>query len=313
MKKFPKLKSKAVLAPMSGVTDIAFRDLCKKYGAGLTYTEFVSSNAINQKNKKTTEMLKISKKEKPSAVQIFGSNETEIINAAKFLEKNTEFNIIDLNCGCPANKILKCGAGSELLKDPNKIARIIKQLSSQIKRPITLKVRLGINKKNINIEKIAKLAEKNGAVAITIHGRTQKQGYSGNADWKLIKQIKKQIKIPVIGNGDITNPEIFKKRLKESKVDYIMIGRAAIGNPYIFKQINDYLKTGRYNQNHNKINDLQDYIILSKKYKIPFNNVKQQSIYFTKGLKNSSQLRNQLSRTKNIEEINNLLNQLRKI
>lgn len=306
MKPFPKLKGKAILAPMSGITDVAFRELCRKYGAALTYTEFVSSSAIVRGNEKTFNIIKTSNSEKPSAVQIFGSNKPEILESAKKLEKS--FDIIDINCGCPAPKIIKICAGSELLKSPDKISDIIKSLTSQIKKPITIKARIGIDNKHINILEIAKLAEKAGAAAITIHGRTQKQGYSGKADWDIIKQVKqsKEISIPVIGNGDITSPELFKQRLQESGVDYIMIGRAAIGNPYIFKQINDYLKTGKY-KTRPQLEQFQEYLTLAIKYKIPFQQIRTHAIYFTKGLKNSTQLRNQLSKCKTLDELKEII------
>ena len=243
-KSFPKLKSKAILSPMAGVTDVAFRVLCRKYGAGLTYTEFVSSAGLARKNKKSIEMLKTDKTEKPTAVQIFGNNTDELIKSAKFLEK--KFDIIDINCGCPAWKVIKIGAGSELLKSPQKIYEIVKKLSSVVKVPVSVKIRKGIDDSHNNAVEVAFLAEKAGASAIAIHGRTQKQGYSGKADWEIIKKVKLAVKIPVIGNGDVFTPEDFKEKLDYSKVDYIMIARGAIGNPYIFKQINDYLLKREY-------------------------------------------------------------------
>ncbi|MFA5993289.1 MAG: tRNA-dihydrouridine synthase [Candidatus Pacearchaeota archaeon] len=329
MKKFPKLKGKAILAPMSGVSDVAFRNLCRKYGAALTYTEFVSSAAIVRKNSKTNGMLRTDKSEKPSAVQIFGSNEKEMLLAAKYLDekfnfdterivsksynsrgaqklKSRVFDIIDINFGCPADKIIKCGGGSELLKNPEKMGRIVNSLVKEIKKPITAKIRIGIDDKHINALEIAKIIEKNGASAICVHGRTQRQGYSGEADWKIVKKIKESVKIPVIGNGDVTSPEIFKKRLEESGVDYIMIGRAAMSNPYIFRQINDYLKTGKYDSK-DKITQFFEYLELAEKYKIDFENIKNHAICFTRGIRGGGKLRNELCKCKSVEEIRKLL------
>ncbi|MBS3140976.1 tRNA dihydrouridine synthase DusB [Candidatus Woesearchaeota archaeon] len=299
--KFPKLKNKAILAPMSGVTDIAFRELARKYSASLTYTEFIHSKAILHNNNKTNEMLKISKLEKPSAVQIFGNSESDILEAAKLLEN--KFDIIDINCGCPAYKVIKTGAGSALLDYPDKIQSLIEKLVKEIKKPITIKIRSGV--KEVNALKIAKIAEQAGISTLTLHARTQKQGYSGTADWNLIKKVKEQANIPIIGNGDISSPEQFKEKLEFSKVDYIMIGRASIGNPYLFQQINDFLKTGKYKQKSKEI-QFKEYLKLAIKYNLDFSQIKNQAIYFTKGMENSAKLRNSLVSCKNIEEIKNL-------
>ncbi|MFH1316193.1 MAG: tRNA dihydrouridine synthase DusB [Candidatus Woesearchaeota archaeon] len=302
--KFPKLNSKAILAPMSGVTDVAFRALAKKYGAGLTYTEFVSSSALVRGSEQSYDMLCVDPSEKPKAVQLFGSSEKEIIQAARLVEK--KFDIIDINCGCPAYKVINTGAGSAMLKKPELIGKLIKKLCSEVSNPITVKIRIGINENKINAVKVAKIAEKNGAAAIAVHGRTQDQGYSGEADWKIIKKVKESVKIPVIGNGDVNSPEIFKQRLDESGVDYIMIGRAAMGNPYIFKQINDYLKKGEYS-NKDRLKQFKEYLVLTKKYKIRFKTIKQQAMWFTKGIVGGGKLRLGISQSRLLVEINKIL------
>ena len=299
-KTFPKLSGPAILSPMSGVTDVAFRTLCKKYGAALTCTEFVNSTAINKKNKKTLEMLKTDPIENPKQIQLFGNSVEEVVQAAKFVEN--KFDIIDINCGCPAWKVIKTGAGSELLKSPKRISDFIKKLNKAVKNPITIKIRKGIDEKTTNAVEIAKITELAGVSAISIHGRTQKQGYQGEADWNIIKKVKQAVNIPVIGNGDIFSPEDFKKRLEESKVDYIMVARGAIGNPYIFKQINDYLKTGEYDEKDSLI-QFQEYLKLAKKHNIEFNQIKNHTIYFTKGIKKGKKLRQKLVRTKNLKDL----------
>ncbi|MDO8555784.1 MAG: tRNA dihydrouridine synthase DusB [Nanoarchaeota archaeon] len=306
---FPKLTSKALLSPMAGVTDVAFRTLAKRYGAGLTYTEFVSSTALVRGSKKTLHMLQTDPSEKPVAVQLFGNNVQDVITAAQQLED--KFDIFDINCGCPAWKVIKTGAGSALLNNPEKIAAFINKLASAINKPVTLKIRTGIHKENINAIAIAQAAEQAGAAAIAIHGRTQQQGYSGTADWEVIKKVKAAVNIPVIGNGDVFTPEHCKQRLEESGVDYIMIARGAIGNPYIFTQINDYLTKGSYQQPDN-IKDLTTYITLAEHYNLPLATIKNQTITFTKGMTGGAKLRTTLSTAKTIEDIKNILTTLQK-
>ena len=284
---------------MSGVTDVAFRTLSKKYGAGLTYTEFVSSAALVRGSKKSLEMIQTDKTEKPVAVQLFGNSIEEVVEAAKLVQN--KFDIIDVNCGCPAWKVIKTGAGSDLLKDPKKISKFVNKLVSSVQKPITVKIRTGIDDKNINALKVAKVIEDSGASAIAIHGRTQKQGYSGKADWDIIKKVKESVNIPIIGNGDVFTPEDFKKKIEFSNVDYIMIARGAIGNPYIFRQINDYLKKGSYSQ-PDKIKLFLEYLELANKYNLSPFIIKSQAVNFTKGLEGSTKLRNEIMKLNSIEE-----------
>lgn len=302
--KFPKLEGKAVLSPMSGVTDAAFRALAKKYGAAMTYTEFVNSTGIVRGNLSSLNMLKTDKIEKPVAVQLFGNSEQDIVEAAQSLEN--KFDVIDVNCGCPAWKVIKTGAGSEMLKQPDKISRFVNKLVGAVNKPVTVKIRAGIDDKNINAIEVAKTIENAGASAIAIHGRTQAQGYSGKADWSIIKQVKESINIPIIGNGDVFTPEQFKEKLEYSGVDAIMIARGAIGNPYVFKQINDYLQNGKYDS-VNTVELFFEYLELAQKHKLLFSNIKNQAIQFTKGIVGGAQLREQLVKTQTPEEIEQIL------
>jgi len=303
--KFPKIKSKAVLSPMAGVTDVAFRAIGAKYGAGLTYTEFVSGTAIVRGNFKSLKMIETSPQEKPVAVQLFGNSVEDVCEAARTLEH--KFDVIDINCGCPAWKVIKTGAGSELLKSPERISSFVNKLVGAVNRPVTVKIRKGIDDENVNAVEVAKIVENAGASAIAIHGRTQKQGYSGFADWDIIKKVKEAVNIPVIGNGDVFTPENFKEKLEFSGVDAIMIARGAIGNPYIFTQITDYLKTGKYE----KINPIPlffEYLKFAEEYKIDFSSIKTHAMSFTKGIIGGAELRNKLSEAKTTEEISFVLN-----
>jgi nifR3 family TIM-barrel protein len=300
MAEFPLLKSPVLLSPMAGVTDVAFRTLAKRYGAGLTYTEFVSSAGIVRGNLASAHMLRIAPEEKPVAVQLFGNNVDEVVEAAKVVEG--KFDVIDVNCGCPAWKVVKTGAGSALLNNPQKIGAFIQRLSSSIEKPVTLKIRTGVTEKAKNAVEIAKIAEKSGAAAIAVHGRTQQQGYSGAADWKTIAEVKKAVSIPVIGNGDVFTPEEFSQRMEESGVDYIMVARGAMGNPYLCRQINDFLAKGGYDTKSG-IEQFLDYVELALQHGIPFPIVKNHASSFTKGVVGGARLRNDIMQCKEMEQL----------
>lgn len=297
---FPKLKSRAILAPMSGVTDVAFRELARKFGTGLTYTEFVSGTAIVRGNSKSEGMLRLSPLEVPSAAQLFGSSFEDVRDAARSLSK--DFDIIDINCGCPAYKVVKTGAGSALLQNPKDVGRLIKMLVDSVNSAITLKIRIGIDERHINAVEVARIAQESGASAITVHARTQKQGYRGTADWEVIKKVKESVEMPVIGNGDISSPEDAKRKLEDSGADYLMIGRAAMGNPYLFRQINDFLEYDEYDSMP-RIQQFEQYLRIAKEYQINFSALKNHALSFTKGMVGGAKLRREISQSKSVESI----------
>ena len=315
MVQLPNFKSKAFLAPMAGVSDPALRIMCKNMGAGLVVTELTSVNAIVAKHeqlesqsKNITEFIEFSEKERPLSVQLFGSDIIALEKAAKIVEPH--FDMIDYNMGCPAPHITKQMAGGALLQNVDLTREIFRTLVNTVKKPISLKMRIGVTEQNKSLFlNIAKIAEREGVQMITLHGRTVSQGYSGHADWDMIKKLKENSSVPIVGNGDITSPEIAKKVLEYTGCDYVMIGRGAMGNPFIFEQINDYLEYGEYK--HYSLGDrLQafvDYVELTTKYNIRFANIKQQAIRFTKGTVGGAQLRNRLSAAKNTEELKELL------
>ncbi|MDP3917437.1 MAG: tRNA-dihydrouridine synthase family protein [Nanoarchaeota archaeon] len=297
---FPKLKNKLILAPMAEVTSLPFRLLCRKYGASMAYTEQISALAITRNSPQTLNLAKTSPDDSPVGLQLFGRNPDILIDASKKLHK--DFDVIDLNMGCPSKKIVREGYGSALLKEKDKIKEIISSLTANIPKPITVKMRSGFKKEEAL--KLSKLMESAGCSAITIHARTQEQGYSGNADWNLIKQLKENLSIPIIGNGDVTDPISAEKMLNETKCDYIMIGRAARNNPFIFKQINRYFKTGEIlkQSQEDKLKIFDEYLKLETNFKL----IKLRCMDFTKGISHGAQLRNKLSMAKNMGDIKKL-------
>ncbi len=238
------LDSNVILAPMAGVTNQAYKQIVRELGAGLICTEMVNDKALLHDNKQTKKMIEISPEEHPVALQLFGSEIETMVEAAKYLDKESDCDIIDINMGCPAPKITKNNSGSKILLDPEHVYNLTKAIVEAVDKPVTVKMRLGWDDEHINVLENAKNIERAGADALIVHGRTTKQHYSGVANWELIKQVKEHVSIPVIGNGDIDSPEKAKELIDYSGVDGIMIGRAAMGNPWIFKRVIHYLETG---------------------------------------------------------------------
>ena len=237
------LKNPVILAPMAGVTDLPFRLLCSEQGAGLVCTEMVSAKAISFHNKNTEALLEIAPGEHPVSLQLFGSDPDIISEMASYIEERP-FDILDLNMGCPVPKVVKNGEGSALMQQPKLVEEIISKTVRAIKKPLTVKIRKGFEEGDSNAAEIARIAEASGAAAVAVHGRTRSQYYSGQADWEVIREVKEAVKIPVIGNGDVDSPQKAKKLLEETGCDGVMIGRAARGNPWIFREIKQFFETG---------------------------------------------------------------------
>lgn len=238
------IKSKIVSGPMAGFTNLPYRKMVKEFGAGLVYAEMVSDKALCYKNENTWQMLRISKDEHPVAMQLFGHDLDTMVEAAKIIDKYCDCDIIDINMGCPVPKVLKAGAGSNFMREVENAYLVTKAIVENVSKPVTCKIRLGWDKNSINCVEFAKLMEKAGVKAIAIHGRTKSQMYDGTADWSYIKKIKESVNIPVIGNGDIKTYLDAKRMLDETGCDAVMIARGALGNPYIFTQIKEYLENG---------------------------------------------------------------------
>ncbi len=312
----PKFSSRAFLAPMAGVSDAALRLQCKKMGAGLVVTEFTNihsivakENQLKERMKTIQEFIEFSDEERPLSIQLFGSDLIALEKAAKIVEPY--FDIIDYNMGCPAPHITQQMAGGALLQEVNLTQQIFSTLVNAVKKPVTLKIRSGVtDASKFLFRDIAEIAEDEGIQMITFHPRTVSQGYSGNADWNLIKELKEISNIPIVGNGDIMTPEDAKNMIDITNCDYVMIGRGAMGNPFLFEQINDYLKTNSYNEYSfkDRLDSFFNYLHLTNQYKIKFANIKGQAMRFTKGMNGGSKLRSKITLSKNIEELEKIMN-----
>lgn len=301
------IENNIFLAPMAGITDLPFRLMCKKYGAGLVYTEMVSSKALFYGDEKTKKLLLSEKKEKPLAVQIFGSDVEAIKYSVRYL--NDFADIIDINMGCPAPKVVKNGDGSKLLLNLDLVKEIVEGAVSEAKVPITVKMRIGWDSEHIVALEAAKIIEDAGASAIAAHGRTRSQFYSGTADWNIIKQIKDNAKIPIIGNGDIRTPQDAKRMLEQTNVDAIMIGRATLGNPWIFGEVLQYLKTGEFISGptpEERLDTIKEHIrneIEIKGEDIAIKEMRKHIAGYTKNLKDASMLRDRVNHLDTEKEV----------
>ena len=313
------IENNVCLAPMAGVCNSAFRRIVKEMGAGLVFAEMVSDKAIMYDSEKTKNMLYMTEYERPIAQQIFGSDKESFVIAAKKVYELMKPDIIDINMGCPVPKVaLRAQAGSALLKNPEKIKEIVSAVVNAVPCPVTVKIRSGWDSKSINAVSVAKIIEEAGASAITVHPRTRAQGYEGKADWSIIKEVKDNVNIPVIGNGDIKSVDDAIRMFKETNCDGVMIGRASLGNPYIFKQIVHYLQTGE------KLDDLSpkekielclkhfNYLLEIKSEKTSVLEMRTHAAWYVRGLKDSAELKNKIFKCQNKEELISILEEYKK-
>ncbi len=310
------IKNQVVLAPMAGISNTSYRQIIKEMGAGLIYAEMVSDKAIAFGNNKTYDLLKMDDKERPIAQQIFGSDLNSFVQAAKLIEQTMHPDIIDINMGCPVPKVaIKSQAGSALLKNPEKVGEIVEAVVQAVSVPVTVKIRSGWDEASINAVQIAKIVEKAGASAITVHARTRSQGYSGHADWSIIKKVKESVNIPVIGNGDVISCFEAKRMLDETHCDAVMIGRGVLGNPWLIKECVDYLEKGSLPKEvtpKEKINMLKrhyELLLANTNEKQAILEIRTHALWYIKGLPGNANIKNKICQTKSSGELFKILDE----
>lgn len=312
------INGKIVVAPMAGISNMTFRRICKSMGASLVVAEMVSDKAITYGNEKTFELLRMNDDERPISQQIFGSDVKSFVEAAKIVEEKMKPDIIDINMGCPVPKVaVKNQAGSALLKNPEKVGEIIKAVVGAVNVPVTVKIRSGWDQSSINAVEIAKIAEANGASAITVHARTRAQGYAGKADWNIIKEVVNAVDIPVVGNGDVISCYDAKKMLDETGCSAVMIGRGLLGNPWLIKECVEYLESGKLPEviGYNEKIDMMEYhlnkLCEDKTEKQAVLEIRNHLLNYLKGLPENKEVKNQVCRCKSRLEIINVLENYR--
>lgn len=304
--------NRTVLGPMAGVTDLPFRVLCKEQGAGLLYTEMVSAKAITYHNKNTRHLLEKDPSEHPVAVQLFGSEPDVVAEGAAMIEDDT-FDIFDLNMGCPVPKVVNNGEGSALMKDPDLAAAIVSALVKRVHKPVTVKIRKGFDDNHLNAVEFAKRMESAGVSAIAVHARTREQYYSGSADWDLIRRVKEAVRVPVIGNGDVTDARSAKRMLEETGCDGVMTARAARGNPWIFREINQFLDSGKIpprptpEETAEMILRHAKMIVEYKGEKTGIREMRKHVSWYTAGMRNSSGIRRRVNETETLADLEALI------
>lgn len=301
---------------MAGVCNSAFRLTVKEFGAGLVCAEMVSDKGIIFKNEKTMNMLYIDEREKPLSLQIFGGERDTLVEAAKFVDQNTNADIIDINMGCPVPKITKCDAGAKWLLDPNKIYEMVSAVTAEVEKPVTVKMRMGWDEDHIYAVKNAQAVERAGGKAVALHGRTRVQMYEGTANWDIIREVKQNLNIPLIGNGDVKTPQDAKRMLEETGVDGVMIGRAALGNPWMIYRTVKFLETGEL-MDEPSVREKMDVCILHmdrlialKNEDIAVREMRKHAAWYLKGIRGNAKARNGINECNSREEVVTLLNEL---
>lgn len=307
------LKNNVVLAPMAGVCNPAFRLIAKEFGTGLVCAEMVSDKGIVHGNKKTLEMLYVDEREKPLSLQIFGGDKKTLVQAAKHVDQHTNADIIDINMGCPVPKIVSCDAGARWLLNPNKIEEMVSAVVENVSKPVTVKMRIGWDEDHIYVVDNAKAVERAGGKAIAIHGRTRVQMYQGKANWEYIRQAKEAVSIPIIGNGDVATPEDAKRMIDETGCDGVMIGRAALGNPWMLYRTIQYLTNGELPNDPTPREKIEiallhlDRLIKVKGEKVAVLEMRKHAAWYLKGLPASAQVRDGINVQETREGMANLL------
>ncbi|MBQ9680498.1 MAG: tRNA dihydrouridine synthase DusB [Ruminococcus sp.] len=311
-----KLNGYAALAPMAGVADRAFRELCMEFGAGYCVSEMVSSKGIAYNSRKSAELMVISDTERPCAVQIFGTEPDTMADAARFaMQYKPE--VIDINMGCPAPKIAGSGSGAALMRDPELCGRIVQAVSRAVDIPVAVKIRSGFDEEHINAVEVAKIAEKNGAQAVTVHGRTRRQFYAPPVNYDIIREVKQALTIPVIGNGDVVSAKSAQHVLEYTGCDYLMVGRGALGNPWVFREINEYFGKGNIilpPTLEEKCDVLLRHVSKIVEYKgeyVGMREARKHTAYYLKGFKNAAKLRNLAFSMETLADLQKLINEIR--
>lgn len=297
------IPNRVVVAPMAGISNAAFRVTVKEAGAGLVVCEMISDKGIQLRNKKTLEMLYIDETEHPLSLQIFGSTKESLVEAAQFVEKNTTADIIDINMGCPVNKIIKAEAGAKWLLDPNKVYEMVQAVASAVSIPVTVKMRTGWDEEHLFAVENALAAQAAGAAAVAMHGRTRVQMYEGKADWSVLREVKKKLSIPLMGNGDVRTPEDARRMFEEVGCDAVMIGRAALGNPWMIGRTNHYLQTGELIAEPTPEEKIAmaklhfDRLIALKGERIAAREFRQHAAYYLKGISRTAKLKAEINKS----------------
>lgn len=306
------LENNVILAPMAGVTDLPYRVLCREQGCGLVCMEMVSAKAVLYNNRNTKELLQVDERERPVSLQLFGSDPHILSDIAARLEEGP-YDIFDINMGCPVPKIVKNGEGSALMKDPALVEEILTAMVRAVKKPVTVKIRKGFDDSSVNAVEIAKIAEACGVAAVAVHGRTREQFYSGKADWDIIRRVKEAVRIPVIGNGDVFTAEDAKRLVDTTGCDGIMVARGAKGNPWIFREITEYLDTGRKPERPS-VDELKEMILRHGRMMLKFKGelagmreMRKHVSWYTAGYPNSAALRNDINMVSSMEELEALI------